>query len=268
MAKQKEDSKSLDQQGWDYIKKKVREMKAEIVIMNIAIVILGCLMITMPEQFETFIGQILGVILMVWGAIRCFAFISLKSEDMLGSFALVQGAAMLSFGVFFITQPDQFKEILKLMINLSILIIAVLKVQNAINYMRLQIRNWWIHLILGVLLAAFGIIAIINRGNMTTHLLFMLIGISFVVSGIWDIVSVIIMSKAIKKAAKEKEAQSRFVEAEAEDTAKEKKAAKKVEKAEKKAEKKAKNEEKTSFGDIDEIDKIDKIDKMDYGDKK
>ena len=255
MAKKQENEQSVDRQGWDYIKKKVREMKAEMLVMNIGIVILGCLMIAMPQQFETFIGQILGVILMLWGALRCFAFLSLKSEDMFGSFALVQGAAMLSIGIFFITQPDQFKEILKLMINLSILIIAVLKVQNAINFMRLKIKGWWIHLILGLILAAFGIIAIISRGNITVDLLFRLIGISFLVSGLWDIVSVILMAKAIKKTVNNVEVQNKLIDAEAETVTKDKKAEKK---AEKKAARKAKNEETTSFGDdIDDIDNFD-----------
>ena len=258
MAKKQQKEQSVDRQGWDYIKKKVREMKAEMLVMNIGIVILGCLMIAMPQQFETFIGQILGVILMLWGALRCFAFLSLKSEDMFGSFALVQGAAMLSIGIFFITQPDQFKEILKLMINLSILIIAVLKVQNAINFMRLKIKGWWIHLILGLILAAFGIIAIISRGNITVDLLFRLIGISFLVSGLWDIVSVILMAKAIKKTVNNVEVQNKLIDAEAETVTKDKKAERAEKKAEKKAARKAKNEETTSFGDdIDDIDNFD-----------
>lgn len=254
MAKKQEVNSAANQQGWDYIKNKTREMKTEMIIMNIAVVILGCLMITMPQQFEAFIGQILGVVLMVWGAIRCFSFIRLKSEEMFGSFALVQGAAMLSFGIFFITQPDQFQNILKLTINLSILMIAVLKVQNAINYMRLKMKFWWIHLIVGLLLAAFGIIAIINRGNMTVDLLFRLIGIAFVVSGIWDIISVMIITKAIKKAANTADTQSKLIDAEAEETPKNKKAEKK---ADKKAAKKAKNEETIRFDEIDDIDKLD-----------
>lgn len=217
MFKKQTSAKKGETPGIENIRKKIRDMKAELLILNIAIVILGVLMIAMPNQFQNFMAQIAGVGLIIWGVLKCIAFVRLKSEEMFGSYALVQGAAMLGFGVFFLTQPDKFNDLLNLAISLIILVIAVLKIQNAINYLKLKIEKWWIHLISALVIMAFGIITITKPGNMDSDIALILTGCAFVISGIWDIISVFIMSRFIKKTAKALEKNSKYVYAEAED---------------------------------------------------
>lgn len=215
MAKDKEKDKakgtSKDAESLDSIKKKVREMKGEVLILNAAVFLLGLVMIIMPEQFNQFVGQILGVVLIVWGILRCISFIRLKNDEMFGSFALVQGAAMLGFGAFFLFRPEDFKLLLNTALILIILIVAVLKLQYAINYFKLKSSKWWIHLIVAVVLIAFGVFAILKPGMpiengiikeaSALNLLTRIIGIGFVISGIWDTIAFLFMSKIIKKSA-------------------------------------------------------------------
>lgn len=245
MAK-KQETKKGDPQGWARIKKKVKEMRAEMMIVNVVVIILGGLMIAIPDKFNEFMSQIFGTGLVLWGCLRCFSFLRLKNEDMFGSYALVQGAAMLGFGIFFLNQPEKFRELLNIALSIIIMMVGVLKVQNAINYLKLKSGKWWIQIIGAALLLTLGVIAISNPGNMSNNTLLIVTGAAFIVSGVWDIISIIIMSKIIKRIAKDIENGGRMVKAEAE-------VKKTDEKAEKKAEKKARKpksgDETTHFGD-------------------
>ncbi len=257
MAK-KNSAKKGSEDGYDQIKKKVSEMKAELIVLNAAIVTLGLIMIIIPEQFNTFIGQILGCVLCVWGLLRCISFLRLKKEDMFGSFALVQGAALLGIGIYFLINSDSFLRLLNVILIIMILVTGVLKLQYAINYYRLRSDKWWVHLIGAAILITLGLIAIFKPGietnkNGAAIILTILIGASFVFSGLWDIVSVMIMSKIVKNVAQEASKQSRYVSAEAEETPSDNKGKdenvriKKISRASLK-------EERVHFSDDDDID--------------
>ncbi len=264
MAKKKTDETELE--GLDLIKHRVKEMKTELVILNAALAVLGLVMIAIPQQFNDFIGQILGVALCIWGALRCIHFLRLKGDEAFGSYALVQGAAMIGFGIFFLVQKESFSNLLNSALALIILIVAVLKLQNAINYFKLKIKNWWLHLIAALVLIVFGVIAIIRPGFVDDDhglliVMTVIMGCALVISGIWDIVSVMIMSKAIKKTAKELEKEGKLPQ-----TNKSKNKVVKISEkdvTEKKPSKKQKNAETTSFSDPE----LDEIDNLDYGDE-
>ncbi len=263
MAKEKtkKGTNPKESEGIEKIKDRIKEMKGEILIMNAAVFLLGLVMVIVPDLFDQFIGQILGCVLIVWGVLRCISFLRLKGEEMFGSFALVQGAAMFGFGVFFLVKPDEFKQLLNTVLILIILVVAVLKLQYAINYIKLKVKSWWVHLIAAALMLGFGVIAILKPGDFAVvTLLTRVIGICFVISGIWDTISVLMMSKILKKSVQEAEAaKPKYVPAVAED----KKPAPEPEKKSEKKKQKSKNEETTHFSDPE----LNDIDNLDYGDQ-
>lgn len=275
MSKTKEEMDEISE-GFDQVRNRIKELKGELIVINIAMIVLGVVMIAIPKPFTEFIGQILGGVLCIWGVLRCISFLRLKGDEMFGSFALVQGAAMIGFGIFFVTQPSRFSDLLNSALVLAVLIAAVFKLQNAINYMKLKLRFWWIHLLIAVLLIAFGVIAIIRPGWVDTKdglavLVTVIIGIAFVISGIWDLFSIIYLSKVIKKHTDELEAAGVIpTEVNGKKSRKDKKNVVKVKDKDvkTKSNKRLKEEESISFEDP-ELDDIDNIDYDDgYNDKK
>lgn len=259
-------------EAFDQIRHRMKELKGEMIVINIAIILLGIVMIAAPKPFTEFIGQILGGVLCIWGVLRCITFLRLKDDEMFGSFALVQGAAMIGFGIFFLTQPSRFSDLLNSVLVLAVLVAAVFKLQNAINYMKLKVRFWWLHLIVSLILIAFGIVAIIRPGLVDDKdglavLMIIIIGIAFVISGIWDIFSVIYISKVIRKKTDEMEAAGVVLKS---DRKKKDKNVVKVKEKDVRT-KSSKNikdgEESISFNDP-ELDDIDNIDYDDDYDKK
>lgn len=269
MAKDKKAVKDTEKSGYELIRTRIKETRIEFVALSAAVVILGIIMISFPDQFNNFVGKIVGGVLCVWGLLRCFTFIRLKSEDMVGSFALVQGAAMIGFGIYFLVQQDSFRDLLDMLLTIMILVLGVLKLQHAINFRKLRINGWQLHLLLAVLLIAVGTIAIIrpefsDDKDIVLRIVTIMTGAAFVISGIWDIISVTKLAKVIDKTAKElekEEAKKKAIQGTAVDKPNPKKNVKSA-KAEKKAEKKPKNSETVTFSDPE----LDEIDNLDYGD--
>lgn len=206
-VKNKEDL-DPERQAFNNVMEKLKATKNEMLFLNLAVILLGIVMIAIPKEFNQFIGQILGCVLCVWGVLRCIAFLRLKNEEMFGSYALVQGAAMLGFGIFFLCEANSFAVLLNHVLTLIILIAAVLKLQNAINYYKMRLKNWWLHLLGAAILLTFGIIALVKPGFVDDQdglviLMTIIMGIALVISGVWDAISVLILSKAVKEKAKE-----------------------------------------------------------------
>lgn len=274
MAKKKEEPEEVNE-SFEQVRSRIKELKGEMVIINIAMIVLGAVMIAIPKPFTEFIGQILGGVLCIWGVLRCISFLRLKGDEMFGSFALVQGAAMIGFGVFFVTQPSRFSDLLNSALVLAVLVAAVFKLQNAINYMKLGVRFWWVHLLVALLLIAFGIIAIIRPGWVDTKdglavMVTVIIGVSFVISGIWDLFSIMYLSKVIKKQTDELEKAGvipQSVNSKKNRKSKDNKVVK-IKDIQTKSSKKLTEEESISFDDP-ELDEIDNIDYDDgYKDRK
>lgn len=213
MAKEKVTVKSKEdldpkRQNFNRVMEQLKSTKSELLFLNAAIVLLGLVMVCIPQQFNQFIGQILGIVLCCWGVLRVISFLRLKNEEIFGSYALVQGAAMIGFGLFFLLQADRFAQLLNSVLTLIILVAAVLKLQNAINYYKLRIKNWWLHLLAAVVLLVFGIIALVKPGFVDDKdglvvIMTVIMGIALIISGVWDMFSVLILSKTIRQKAKE-----------------------------------------------------------------
>ena len=269
MSKKK--TKAADEVNtYELLRSKYREIKTEMFILNLAIIVLGLIMVIIPAKFNEFIGQILGCALCIWGVLRCITFLRLKKEEAFGSNALVQGAAMLGFGIFFLTQPDRFANLLNSLLVLAVLIAAVFKLQNAINYYKLKISRWWLHFIAAAILLTLGIIALIKPGWVDDEaglavMITIIIGIALIISGVWDFFAVSILSKKLKKTVKEMEDEGVIPAISGMGSKKDKKYVKLTEKdvEDKKSGKKlGKTEERTEFHDAE----LDEIDGLDYGD--
>lgn len=175
-----------------------KSIKRELIFADCAIIILGLLMVIYPGKASDFICWALGVILCIWGVIRIIHYFSSPVHEIFGSFALVQGAAFIGFGVFFLVDPRFVASIISVCLGIVLLISGILKLQYTFDFMRLKTRFWLVELIGSVIVIALGVLSLVNPfGAAETLMLF--IGIAFLVNGVWDLFSIIYLSMAVKK---------------------------------------------------------------------
>lgn len=183
--------------SWQEVKKKIKNIQTEMIVIDIATVILGILMIAVPDRINELICQTMGILLCIWGILRIIRYFRLNPEDIFGSFSLVQGGAMLGFGIFLLTNSHFFVEFIGLILAIILIITAITKLQYAFDFLRLQSAGWWVHLMGAAIMATLGILALVKPFGIA-NIIMIFIGCGFVFSGIWDLVSIFHMSRTIK----------------------------------------------------------------------
>ena len=135
----------------------------------------------------------------VWGIIRIVKYFMARAESAFGSFGLVQGGAMLGFGIFFLVNPSFFVNMIDTTLAIILLVMAIIKVQYAFDFLKLNSSRWWIQLLGAVVMAALGILALTKPFGIA-NIVMILIGIGLIFSGLWDLISVIRMSVFVRDA--------------------------------------------------------------------
>lgn len=201
----------------DNIKKKVKNMKTEFVVLNAALIILGILMIAFSSTFNEIICIAIGIGLCLWGVLRVIAYFQLRRDEVFGSFGLVQGCAMIGFGVYFLVHPKLFGSIIGIALAIILLITAVTKFQYAFDLLKLESPYWWVQFIAAGLIAVCGILAITKPFGLA-NIIMIFIGISLIASSVWDIMTVLRISHILKNGVKEAKKRSRYIDAQVDDS--------------------------------------------------
>lgn len=187
------------------IVKKVKGIRIELIMVAIFITVLGIVMMAFPLQSQILICRGAGIVFCIWGVIKMIQYFRIFQEKVLGSFGLVQGVAMISFGIYFIVKPEVLVEIFGTVIAIVILVDAILKIQYAMDLHKMNVRHWWIDLIGAFVMLILGIIAVCNPFT-SADILMIFAGATLTVEGIWDLIAVIrisIIAKKVRKAAKD-----------------------------------------------------------------
>jgi len=104
---------------------------------------------------------------------------------------------MLGFGIFFLANPDFFVSIIDTALAIILLVMAVIKVQYAFDFLKLNSSRWWIQLLGAVVMAVLGILALTKPFGVA-NIVMILIGAGLIFSGLWDLISVIRMSVFVR----------------------------------------------------------------------
>lgn len=178
---------------------KVRSIRRELILINLALIALGILMMVFPGQSTAIICRCIGAVLVIWGTVRVIAYFAVQERVVLGSFGLVQGTVLLGFGICFLVRPELLAGFLTIALAIILLAAGVMKLQYAMEMATLQVRFWWIELAGAVLMVVLGVIALFSPFA-AAETLTIFLGASCAVSGVWDLVSVAALSAQVRRA--------------------------------------------------------------------
>lgn len=185
----------------DGVYKRLKTIKYEIMIVAAALFALGLFLVIFPAASQEIICKGIGVALCVWGVLRLIAYFRISGKEVLGSYGLVQGVTLIAFGAFFVIKPEVITVFLGTALAIIIIVDGILKLQYAVDFYHLRSDKWWIELVGAVIMIIVGIVALFNPFS-TSDALVIFIGISLMVEGIWDFVSLLRIVSAAKKAGK------------------------------------------------------------------
>ncbi len=183
------------------VMKKVRQARLELILLAIANVVLGVALIAKPDDAVEVVCRVIGIVLAVWGVIRIINYFRVAVVEAFGSFGLVQGVALIAFGVYIAVAPYVMAEIFTVMTAILIIIGGVIKIQYSVDLKRMHSNTWWIELVAAIMLVVLGAIALVNPFAANSALM-VFVGISLVVDGVFDLASIIRISIIAKHIGK------------------------------------------------------------------
>ncbi len=183
------------------LRQAAQSTKRELLFVNLAVIILGLLMVIFPENSTLFMCKAVGVALCAWGLFHVVNYFLHSSMEVFGSFGLVVGAALLGFGAYFLMHPEFLASIFTVALGIVLLVGGATKLQYAMDFLRLQTSNWWMQLVAAGVTVVLGIVALVNPFQ-TASALTLFLGVSFLVNGIWDIGAVLSLCRFLNMVEK------------------------------------------------------------------
>lgn len=175
-----------------------KNLKWRMIIADAAVILFGLLMMIFPGDSKNIICRAAGIILCVIGAVRAVSYFVEEKTDAVLSLSLAEGAALIGFGVYFLIKPENLAAFLSVALAIVLFIGGVIKLQYAIDFLRMKASWWWIELLGAALMILFGVMIFVNPFEASNGLM-IFIGIAFLIDGVWDLVSVIFLSATLKK---------------------------------------------------------------------
>ncbi len=179
------------------IKEKAKKVSREFFLVSIGVIALGILLLVYPGESKDILCRVLGGAMAVWGVFKIIEYIRLKKNEIFGSFALIQGCALLCFGVYIALKPEVITAFVTGVLCIILFISGITKLQYAMEFSGLKSKGWYIQAFGAVSMIVGSIVAFVNPFG-AANVLMMFIGAFMIVSGVWDIITMIYIRRFLK----------------------------------------------------------------------
>ncbi len=168
--------------------------KALLVYITLAFVfiVLGICLLAWPHTSLRVICYAFGAALLILGIIRLSQFIKNKENDRSISFQfnLILGVFFIIVGALLVIFPSIIMPILPVLIGIIIAADGIYKIKVALDARSFGHEKWGLIVVVSLFTIVFGFSLIINSGEVTTALI-MLIGISLLIDGAQNLITII-----------------------------------------------------------------------------
>lgn len=172
--------------------------KKNYIILAVFYILFGLVLLIWPAATGRVICYSLGGIAMIYGAINVITYFVKNEEDRFYRFDLVIGLISLLVGLVIIVMADAVISILPILLGIVILVDSFLRIQNAIDLMRVGYSSWWGVLILALVSVVLGVILIFNPFE-AASVFIMFVGMCLIYDGIANLCTVGMVSRRLKK---------------------------------------------------------------------
>ena len=174
-------------------------IRNNMILVSIAAIVVGVIAIFAPAVFNQIICYVIAGLLCAVGLYTFIIYLIADSTDSFGSFGMVKGITALAFGVLLFVNPSFVTGVLGIVLGISMIIDGAVKLQYAIDLLRIKVKEGWAILIPAVAVTILGIVIIAANNSANAFIVF--IGITLVIDGISDLFTIWRLSKFAKDAA-------------------------------------------------------------------
>ena len=175
----------------------IRSIRDSYVIASAVYILMGLVLVIYPEMSIKLVCNIIGIVILLYGAIKILSYFRNKDGGLTFRFDLIIGIIFAVIGGFLLLRPDVIVSVLPIIIGVYILFDSLMNLRQAADLKNAGYDKWWSMLLLAVIMIILGVVMILNPFG-TVALMVMFIGGIFLFRGASNIVSIIFTNKKIK----------------------------------------------------------------------
>ena len=180
----------------------LKTVKLTYVIISALECVLGLVMLFYPGFSLTAMGVILGIGLLVFGAMELVLYFTGTAPLLVSRNVLAMGIFFAALGVIVIANPMELMNFICIMVGIGILAGSLFKIQTVLEAKRyISVGGWWLTFATLLLSAVAGVVLVFSP-NASANVLVILLGMSLLFNGLLNICDVMYISRYVKKAKK------------------------------------------------------------------
>ena len=160
----------------------MKTAKIGYIVMSVLFCVLGVVLLFTPGVSALWIGRLLGIGLILFGAIKLVGYFSRDLFRLAFQYDLAFGLLLMVLGIVTLSHPGDALSFLCVMFGIPVLADGLFKIQIAVDARRFGIPQWWLVLVLAVLTGVIGLLLVL-RPTEGAQALVMLMGVSLLLDG-------------------------------------------------------------------------------------
>lgn len=160
----------------------MKTAKIGYIVMSVLFCVLGVVLLFTPDASALWIGRLLGIGLILFGAIKLVGYFSRDLFRLAFQYDLAFGLLLMVLGIVTLSHPGDALSFLCVMFGIPVLADGLFKIQIAVDARRFGIPQWWLVLVLAVLTGVIGLLLVL-RPTEGAQALVMLMGVSLLLDG-------------------------------------------------------------------------------------
>ena len=164
----------------------MKTAKIGYIVMSVLFCVLGVVLLFTPDVSALWIGRLLGIGLILFGAIKLLGYFSRDLFRLAFQYDLAFGLLLMVLGIVTLSHPGDALSFLCVMFGIPVLADGLFKIQIAMDSRQFGIRNWWLVLVLAALTCVVGVV-LVFRPMTGVRALTALIGLSLLCDGVLNL---------------------------------------------------------------------------------
>lgn len=175
----------------------MKAAKTGYIVMSAVMILLGCLMIAMPETLASAVCTVLGISAAVFGVVKILSYFSKDLFRLAFQHDLAEGILLVVLGVTGIVKPELFAGFIGALFGVCILADGLLKMQVAVDAKEFGVSKWWLILTAALVTGITGFFLIVDPLE-SAVVAAVILGIALLTEGILNLITVLVAVKIVK----------------------------------------------------------------------
>lgn len=177
--------------------KAIRAAKTGYIIISSLLMVLGVLIMALPDLSVSVIGILAGAMLVAFGLVKLVGYFSRDLYRLAFQFDLAMGILLAVMGVILLARPNAAMNFICVALGITFLADGLLKVQMSLDARRFGLKSWWAIGLFGLFVGCVGAVLVL-RPTQSARIMTILLGVCTLCEGALNLIVSLFAVKIIR----------------------------------------------------------------------